>query len=551
MRIHHPAVILLSLSLVDGAMGQTELIVFSGSTKSSEFGGALAGVGDVNGDGIPDVAIGAPRDKTQAFQGGAVRVYSGLGGELHAIFGEVGDQLGRSVDAAGDLDGDGLADVLVGAPFARDEGVAKGAAVVHSGADGAPWMTLFGDNVADLFGQSVAQVGDVDGDGVPDIAAGAILADFGGVSAGRVRVHSGATGALLWAFDGGLGDRLGVAVAPAGDVDGDGFDDVLAGADLADPNGSSSGSAYVVSGQHGVVVLSMHGDSAGDLLGASVDGGADVDLDGVPDLLVGAPNDVVSGVSSGSARVFSGASGLVLQVMSAAGGDEFGTSVRFAGDIDRDDLVDFIVGGRMADGGGLNSGEATVFSGTGEVMLRFSGGAVADHFGHAVASAGDVDGDGFRDLLVGAPEQDMAVLDAGAATIFSGCDATALAYGSGCVGSGGAVPSLRLLGCPVPGAQVTLTSESLLGGGFGLVFFGTDEANLHLFGGCALLVTPLLPTVLPVVATGAGAGEGRVDIPAVIPADHPSATYTAQAFYLDAGSPFGISSTNGLRVEIP
>ncbi|MDA0668050.1 MAG: hypothetical protein O3A50_09780, partial [Planctomycetota bacterium] len=186
------------------------------------------------------------------------------------------------------------------------------AAPAHAQMVGGQWETLWqfdGQASYDLLGFSVSGAGDVDGDGFDDLIVGALWADPGGLTeAGSAFVYSGATGSLIWQFDGqASADQLGRSVSGAGDVDGDGFDDVIVGAHGADPGGlSDAGSAFVYSGATGSLIWQFDGQASSDILGISVSGAGDVDGDGFDDVIVGAPSADPGGVSSaGSAYVYS------------------------------------------------------------------------------------------------------------------------------------------------------------------------------------------------------------------------------------------------------
>ena len=226
-------------------------------------------------------------------------------------------------------------------------------------------------------------------------------------------------GSVLYDFDGDSeGDRFGQSVSGAGDVNGDGFDDLIVGALWDDNNGSNSGSARVFSGVDGTVLYNFDGDSEDDRFGGSVSGAGDVNGDGFADLIVGASFDDNNGIDSGSARVFSGADGSVLYTFNGdSTNDYLGGSVSSAGDVNGDGFADLIVGAIGIRNNGFNSGSARVFSGAdGSILYSFDGDSVDDVFGTSVSSAGDVNGDGIADLIVGA--QNNGANEGGYARLF-------------------------------------------------------------------------------------------------------------------------------------
>ena len=332
---------------------------FLGDLPGDGLGNAVNGAGDVDGDGFDDVIVGIRFDDTVGLNTGAARVYSGFDGSLiHAFFGDsAGDYFGSSVCGLGDLNGDGHADLAVGAERDAPNGPASGSVRVFSGIDGALLHFLAG-NAASSFGASVAAAGDVNGDGVPDIIVGAPDDSSAGFQAGAIRVFSGANFALLHGIlaDDSL-DQLGNSVSGVGDVNGDGFDDFIVGAPGDEPNGSFSGRARVYSGFDASVLFSFDGDASNDHLGRSVSGAGDVNADGIPDFVVGAHQDDDNGSQSGSVRVYSGLDGSIIHYfVGDAAADLLGYSVSGGFDANGDGFADVLAGARDHDQNGVASG---------------------------------------------------------------------------------------------------------------------------------------------------------------------------------------------------
>ncbi len=334
------------------------------------------------------------------------------------------DFAGQAVAYLGDLDGDGVQDLAFGS---IGEGFA-GSVRVLSGRTGELLLTVQGSTFAENFGRAVTACGDVDADGVPDLAVGAPESDQAAPSAGCVRILSGADGSLLRELLGGSsGEQFGSAVAAAGDVDGDGLPDLLVGApNRAGPAGAfGAGAAFVISGASGATLLLHPGTVLGEQLGTSVAGLDDLDGDGVPDLAFGAPGEGPSIPTNlpGRAVIVSGATAAVLGTLFGdAPDDKFGFDLANAGDVDGDGRGDLLIGAPQDAFQGAFDGYARVVSGgTLQPLVTLVGGP-DEALGRAVAGAGDLDGDGRAELALGGPRAASftgvvrLVADAGATT---------------------------------------------------------------------------------------------------------------------------------------
>lgn len=359
-----------------------------------------------------------------------------VGGEsqmLHQWFGENSyDYFGSEVNGAGDLNGDGFHDVLIGASFADGGGLFHaGSAYAYSGTDGSLLYQWNGEARANKFGNAAAAAGDVNADGFDDVVIGAFMAASGGMAeAGKVYVYSGADGTLLRQWSGtNDGDYFGKSVAGCGDINQDGFDDLLVGAHhaLDSSNNRRKGAAYVFSGVDGSLLYQWYGDSVNDYFGFAVASAQNLDGDNIPDFIVGASHANPVGLSNvGSVYAYSGASGSLLYQWNGAAPDGyFGASLSSAGDLNGDGFSEVVVGanGTPQDGQEF-AGAAFAFSGAdGSLLYQWSGQETDDYFGTDVAIVGDITGDGHDDVLVGAHGARLGPLhDVGCATLFSGAD---------------------------------------------------------------------------------------------------------------------------------
>lgn len=296
--------------LYDGRTGAL-LFQWVGEGPSDQFGFRAAAAGDIDGDGRPDVAISAPSNSENGDLAGKVYVYSGATGELiRSYLGEnPGDMFGERIWGEFDLDGDGRGELLIGTIKYGPEAPGAGRAYLYSGADGSLIRTFDGEAAGDEFCSRLKTIGDLDGDGVPEIAVSAFYHDGSAVDSGRVYVYSGRTLDLLYQVSGErAGDRLGRVVQDLGDINGDGYDDfALASPFISTPEqGAQVGRVLVLSGRDGSTLLRLTGEAARDHFGYSVNSAGDVNGDGLPDFTVGAVYNDEGGPDAGAAYIFLG-----------------------------------------------------------------------------------------------------------------------------------------------------------------------------------------------------------------------------------------------------
>lgn len=377
------------------SLGSAGQLVINGGHAGDHAGNSVAGIGDVNGDGRGDVLIGAPgvdvgalTDAGAAFvvygtNPGTVNladVYNGVGG--YAIKGEVaGDAAGTNVLSIHDMNGDGIADYLIGAPGNDQSGTNAGAVyVVWGGASGGVNLSavaagtggfkITGAKSNDAVGNIIGTVKDMNGDGIDEILVGspdsgsgkikpgAVYVVFGKTSGATVNLGSLGTGGFV--INGITGDRAGSAVTGIGDVNGDGLGDLLIVSSKADH-------AYVVFGKAGSSAIDLNNvkngvggfeivaEGVGDLNAVSVTGGTDLNHDGVADIVIGAPDANDGGNHTGAVYViWGGASSTVYlaNIAASQGGakivgtadSQTGASVAITGDLNGDGTADLLIG---------------------------------------------------------------------------------------------------------------------------------------------------------------------------------------------------------------
>jgi len=516
------AVLAAWLALTAAGSAQLLLHEFQGRAGTG-LGAAVAGVGDVDGDGRDDIALGESKAGDEFENAGRVTIRSGRDGRVLRIFvgASAGDLLGTAVAGVGDLDQDGVPDIAVGAPGADENGPDSGVVLVYSGRNGSLLVAVPGLGAGEQLGVRLAVLGDVDGDARPDLAASTKI---NSVVPGTVRVFSGGTGSLLYSLPGkSAGEQFGIALAAVGDVDGDGRGDLAIGAPRADTFGTDMGAVRVVSGADGRLLHELGGGAA---LGDSVARGGDVDGDGHDDVLV---------LAGAAGRVYSGATGLLLLTLSPAGPPDsfFGTSVGWLGDVTGDGRAELLLGqsGRAPESGG----RVTVYSSddASPLFTAYSDEYGDSQFASTATGVGDEDGDGRPDLAVGNPLLHQV-------HVFSGLKSPWTSYLSYALGAEWPYPRLEGEGPMLGDTTVRLRLSTAPPMATTVLVIGFAQADLPFQGGVLL---PSPDVVLPGATDDAGSWtlEGRW------PAGVPGGFVTwFQAWIVEPAAPFGLEASNGL-----
>jgi hypothetical protein len=410
-----------------------------GPEEVGNFGRSVSSAGDVNNDGYPDLIVGAQAEDGGTSQAGRAYVINGNGASL--LYGlespnpEVDGSFGWTVSELGDVNGDGCDDVAVGTPYEDGGAYQAGRAYIFSGNGGGLLFTLESPNMQayGYFGGSVSGAGDVNGDGYPDVVVGADGEDAGASHAGRAYIFSGQSGGFLYTLQSPNPESFGLfgyCVSEAGDLNDDGHEDLMVGAWCEDGGATDAGRAYVFSGDGLGLLFTLQSPNAEDngWFGHSVSSARDANADGHDDVVVGARGEDAGAVDAGRAYVFSGDGGGLLYTLTSPDPQYigyFGHSVSGAGDVNNDTYDDAIVGAPREDTTQPEAGRAYIFSGNdGSLLYALVSPSPEGYasFGNSVACARDLNLDAHSEVIVGAGYESGGAPGAGRAYVFNGIE---------------------------------------------------------------------------------------------------------------------------------
>ncbi len=557
----------LALLLVTAAPAHAQSLItrLNGELPGDLLGFVMGPAGDVDDDGTDDVAVGVPDHDQFLFGAGQVRIVSGATGAVIRTWdGAQADHLGSGVAHVGDVNRDGHDDVAVSAWGENIGGTDTGTVRLVSGLDGSVLWETTGAMSGDQLGSSLDTIGDLDGDGFAELVAGAPLDDEPGLtSIGAVLVLRGSDGSVMRThFGDAPGDQLGRVVRGVGDLNDDGFDDYAAGSDLPFFDAQQVGLVRAWSGFDGAFLFDVEGPEALAGFGTSLGPVGDVDLDGHDDLGLGLPHSDLHGPNAGRLLIVSGDGGGVIDDLAPPGPVRagpstehvrFGTTVDALDDLDGDGFGEFAVGAPGRDdihqpnpGAYENAGAVRVYRGSNRaLMYTVYGNFQGYRLGSGLATLADLDGDGLRDFAAGEPGAGNNGPDSGQVRVFSARPNWEVT-GPALPGTNGA-PILRAhpMGGLYGHKPVSLALTNARPSAPAVVLIGLTRLDLPLNGG-TLVPNPDILIVLGTDVSGALSFGGS--FPSGVPSGF---QFWIQEWIIDAAAPLGWAASNGLQATTP
>lgn len=535
------------LAAAASASAQAPWRTVNPSDDHGGFGMSMAVLPDLDGDGIRELLVGAPELDTAHPTSGRVVILSGASSAVLRTQdgGSADERFGHAAIGTGDLDLDGVEDYVIAA-VTRDTATDDGAGAIDafSAASGNLLWSVAGTRFAERFGDKIARLDDLDGDGRPETA---VINSFQ-----KVTIIDG-LGATLWKLP--LGTALADSVAALHDLDGDGVRDIAVGNMRYSGAVGAEGRVLLFSGASGASIGSFTGLAPNDTIGLALLSVPDVTGDGVAEIAVSGRAFVRWHTHDGMVQLRNGADfSAIWTTRGTKFSDHFGYRLDLLDDWSGDGVPELAATawyGGFASNGAVRALDLA----TGVVRVEFDGtndysNGFEYDFGHSMAGA-DWDGDGIPDLAIGipywqdTPDGTVPTDASGIVRLYRGCPASASAYGSGWPGTL-STPALAINADPALGASVTLTADNSRGvATLGLLLFGGAPASVPLSSGATLLVAAPNGIVVSIPTNGWSLTNSIADDPALCFLD-----VYLQLLELDPGAVGGLSFTNGLQLRI-
>lgn len=548
----------LVLSATAPAFGRGETQVWSNSFDEALLGTSIAILGDVNGDTIADFAVSAPDSSGVPCRAGRVFVVDGVSGAtIRTLYGtDATNSFGARVAAAGDVNGDSIPDLLTSAPIQPFSGTKPSRVRIHSGVDGTVLRDFVPVEEFSPFGIAIAGGHDIDADLVPDVfIVTTQYSNSGGIQLPSVEAFSGATGLRIYELPNPISGAFAFELEFVGDLDGDGVSDLAIGSYDSDTNGVNSGHVRVVSAATGVTLFDITGADSFDWFGFSLSALGDINGDGKPDFAAGAANDEIGAPSAGSVSVVSGATGARLWTTAGTyASQRLGYSVTRLADLNGNGIPEVVCGsfGWPTE----FQGALDVRDGQTGALIYGLAATAGMPLGMRLVGSPDTDGDGKGEILNGSPWASETLTgrlsrinpSATAPPIALDIEGSIAHYGTATADSSGNLPHLEASGSTAPAGALNISIQNAIGGQLCAVLLGTVELGTKISpNGAALLTQPNLILIAPL--SGSGAGNGSLSIPAIIPATPLPPHIHVQALCGDPGSPLGFTPTRAARLK--